>query len=84
MPGKQKTDASSELKSALEGILTAVNSELKTLANDDDEDEDDKEEEEEEEDVVTQKKDTKQGSSVEEESENKEPDVAGGRLAIRF
>ena len=47
MPGKQKTDASSELKSALEGILTAVNSELKTLANDDDEDEDDKEEEEE-------------------------------------
>lgn len=77
-PGKQRTDASNELKSALEGILTAVNSELKTLANDNDEDE----EEEEEADVVTQKKDAKQDSSVQKESENKEPDVSGGRLAV--
>lgn len=78
------TDASSELKSALEGILTAVNSELKSLANDNDEDDDDNEEEEEDEDVVTQKKDAKQDSSVQEESENKESDISGQRLAIQF
>lgn len=76
------TDASNELKSALEGILTAVNSELKTLTNNNDEDEDDEEEEEEEVDVVTQKKDAKQDSSIQKESENKEPDVSGGRLAV--